>query len=79
MYPSLPCHPPSNWLKLFLSQTLSQMDNPTILKLVIIYFLAYEDGTDKSVPKRRHIKFRRRVITQKNTTCKYYFNICSWL
>jgi hypothetical protein len=26
--------------------------------------LAYEDGTD-SVPKRRHIKFRRRGITQK--------------
>jgi len=25
---------------------------------------AYEDGTD-SVPKRRHIKFRRRGITQK--------------
>ena len=25
---------------------------------------AYEDGTD-SVPKRRHIKSRRRIITQK--------------
>ena len=28
------------------------------------YLSAYEDGTD-SVPKRRHIKFRRRGITQK--------------
>jgi hypothetical protein len=28
------------------------------------YIFAYEDGTD-SVPKRRHIKFRRRGITQK--------------
>jgi len=28
------------------------------------YILAYEDGTD-SVPKRRHIKFRRPGITQK--------------
>ena len=28
------------------------------------YQSAYEDGTD-SVPKRRHIKFRRRGITQK--------------
>ena len=27
---------------------------------------AYEDGTD-SVPKRRHIKFRRRGITQKKS------------
>ena len=34
--------------------------------LVIIYLLAYEDGTD-SVPKRRHIKFRRWGITQKKT------------
>jgi hypothetical protein len=29
-----------NWLKLFLSQTLSHMDTPTILKWVIIYLLA---------------------------------------
>jgi hypothetical protein len=28
--------------------------------------LAYEDGTN-SVPKRRHIKFRRRGITQKKS------------
>jgi len=28
------------------------------------YLSAYEDGTN-SVPKRRHIKFRRRGITQK--------------
>jgi hypothetical protein len=34
--------------------------------LVIIHLLAYEDGTD-SVPKRRHIKFRRRGSTQKKT------------
>ena len=35
---------------------------------------AYEDGTD-SVPKRRHIKFRRRVITQK----KAYNTIANFL
>jgi len=29
-----------------------------------LYLSAYEDGTD-SVPKRRHIKFRCRGITQK--------------
>jgi hypothetical protein len=33
---------------------------------VIIYLLDYEDGTD-SVPKRRHIKFRRRGNNQKKT------------
>jgi len=26
---------------------------------------AYEDGTDRGVSKRRHIKFRRQGITQK--------------
>jgi len=31
---------------------------------------AYEDGTD-NVPKRRHVKFRRRGITQK----KAYYKI----
>jgi hypothetical protein len=31
---------------------------------------AYEDGTD-SVPKRRHIKFRRRGITQKKIYTTY--------
>jgi len=30
---------------LFSSRTLSHMDTPTILNLVIIYLLAYEDGT----------------------------------
>jgi len=30
------------------------------------YLPTYEDGTE-SVPKRRHIKFRRRGITQKKT------------
>jgi len=29
------------------------------------YLPAYEDGTKQSVPKRRHIKFRLRGITQK--------------
>jgi len=53
------------------------MDSPTILKLVIIYLLVYEDGTD-SVPKRRHIKFRRRGISQKKTYNKYYQEVCSF-
>ena len=54
----------SQWLGLFSSQTFSRLNAPTFLKLVILHLSAYEDGTD-SVPKRRHIKFRRRGITQK--------------
>jgi hypothetical protein len=33
---------------LFSSQTLSHMDTPTILNLVVIYLLAYEDGKTES-------------------------------
>jgi hypothetical protein len=40
-------------------------DNPSVPKSSYSSYLpAYEDGTD-SVPKRQHIKFRRRGITQK--------------
>ena len=61
----LPCHPPSYWLRLFLSQTFSRINTPTFLKPSHTFYLpAYEDGTD-SVPKHQHIKFRRRQITQK--------------
>jgi len=31
-----------------------------------LYLLAYEDGTE-IVPRRRHIKFKRRGITQKKS------------
>jgi gamma-glutamylcysteine synthetase len=41
---------------------------------VILHLPAYEDGTD-SVPKRRHIKFRRREITQKKTYNKTYVHL----
>jgi len=37
---------------------------------------AYEDGTE-SVPKRRHINFRRRGITQKKAYNKFHI-ILSW-
>jgi hypothetical protein len=36
------------------------------LNIFILHLSAYEDETD-SVPKRRHMKFRRRGITQKKT------------
>jgi len=36
------------------------------------YLPAYEDGTDKSVPKRWHTKFRRRRITQKKAYIKNF-------
>jgi hypothetical protein len=54
---SLSVTPPCDWLMLFSSQTFSRINTPTISS-------AYEAGRD-SVPKRRHIKFRGRGITQK--------------
>jgi hypothetical protein len=43
------------------------------LNIVILHLPAYEDGTD-SVPKRRHIKFRRQEITQKKAyNSRVYF------
>jgi hypothetical protein len=48
-------------------RTFSFINTFTILKRSYSSYLpAYEDGTE-SVPKRRHIKFRRRGITQKKT------------
>jgi hypothetical protein len=45
---------------------------PKISNLVMLHTNedTYEDGTD-SVPKRRHIKFRRREISQKKAYNKY--------
>jgi hypothetical protein len=53
------------WLENSLNQTFSRMATPTILKF------SHSTPTClwrwNSVPKRRHIKFRRRGITQKKT------------
>jgi len=62
--PPLPCHPPSYWLRLFSSQTFSHINTPTFSNLVILH--TYPPmKMEQRVPKRRHIKFRRRGITQK--------------
>jgi len=46
--PPPPCHPPSYWLRLFLSQTFSRINAPTFLKPSHSSHLpAYEDGTDR--------------------------------
>jgi hypothetical protein len=46
--------------------TFSCISTPNIPKPSYSSYLpAYEDGTDKSVLKRRHTKFRRQGITQK--------------
>ena len=43
------CHPPSYWLRLFLSQTFSHINTPTFLKPSHSPYLpAYEDGTECS-------------------------------
>jgi hypothetical protein len=55
--PPLPCHPPSYWLRLFSSQTLSRINNQHFSNLVTLHtYLPMKMG--QSVPKRRHIKFK---------------------
>jgi hypothetical protein len=61
---SLPCHLPSYWLRLFSSQTFSRINTPTFSNLVILH--TYQPmKIEQSVPKRRHIKFKLRGISQK--------------
>ena len=60
----LPCHPPSDWLRLFSSQTFSRTNTPTFSNLVILN--TYPSmKMEQSVLKCWHIKFRRWGITQK--------------
>jgi hypothetical protein len=54
-----------NWINLRIVG-VSIREKVWLENLVILHLPAYEDGTD-SVPKSRHIKFRRRGITQKKT------------
>ena len=62
--PPPPCHPPSNWLRLFLSQTFSCIHTPTFSTPVILH--TYPPmKMEQSVPKCRHIKFRHQGNTQK--------------
>jgi hypothetical protein len=62
--PPVPCHPPSYRFRLFSSQTFSRINTPTFSNLVILH--TYPPlKMEQSVTKRRHIKFRRRRITQK--------------
>jgi hypothetical protein len=58
--------------------TFSCINTLTILKPSHSSYLpAYEDGRD-SVPKRRHIKFRRRGITQKKTYIFWDVTLIRW-
>ena len=55
------------WLKVFSSQTFSRINTPTFSNIVILH--TYPPmKMEQSVPKRRHIKFRSRGITQKKHT-----------
>jgi len=66
---NLPCeltHPYPVSLLIF-SQTLSHMYTPTILKFSHYLPTCLWRWSRQSVPKRRHIKFRRGGITQKKT------------
>jgi hypothetical protein len=56
--------PWASWPRLFSSQTFSRINTHTFSNLVILR--TYPPvKMEQSVPKRRHIKFRRRGITQK--------------
>jgi len=56
--------PPSYWLRLFSSKTFSRTNTPTFSNLVILHTYPPKKR-QQSVPKRRHIQFRRRRIAQK--------------
>ena len=59
-----PCHPPSDWLTLFSSQTFSCINTPTFSTPVILHnYPPMKMG--QCVPKHWHIKFRRRELPQK--------------
>jgi len=64
-------HPPYYWLRLFSSQTFSRVDTPTILKFSHSTPTCLWRWNRQSVSKRRHIKFRRRGITQKKKHTTY--------
>jgi hypothetical protein len=67
---SLLVHPPSNWLRLFSSQTFSCINTPTISSCYSTCLHHLWRWNRQSVLKRRHIKFRRWGITQNE------YNIC---
>ena len=54
----------SDWLRLFLGQTFSRINTPKISSQ-LFFLLTPLMKMEQSVPKRRHIKFRRQGITQK--------------
>ena len=67
LYSDLPlsCHPPSYWLRLFLSQTFYRTHTKTFLKPSHSTPTCLWRWNRQSVLKRRRTKFRCRGITQK--------------
>jgi hypothetical protein len=56
----------AKWFRVFSSQTFSRINTPTFLKPSSFFTPTFLWRWNRhSVPKRRHIKFRRRGITQK--------------
>ena len=67
-------HPPSYWLRLFSSQIFSRINTPTFLKPISFFTTTcLWIWNSQSVPRRRHINFRRRGITQKKAYNNYFF------
>jgi len=73
----LPITPPSGRFRQFLSQTTSRMTIPAIL-YPLFFLFAQPMKMEQSVPKRRHIKFRRREITQKKE-CNIQNTVKVWI
>jgi len=70
----LPCHPPSCWLRLFLSQTLSHVNNPTFLNPSHSSYLpVFEDRTDRAFQNVGIYNSDARELPRGNHTRKYIF------
>ena len=65
----LPVTPPSHWPRIPLRQTFTYINTLAISSQLLLF--KRPTKMEQSGPKRRHIKFRRRGITQKK---EYYIH-----
>jgi hypothetical protein len=71
--PPLPCHPASDWLRLFSSQTFSLINTPKFSTVILrTYPPMKTEHTECSETSFRHVKFRCQGITQKKTYTNNY-------
>ena len=73
----LPVSPPSDWPRLHLSQNFACI-NTLAISFQLFFMFKRPMKMEQSVPKRRHIKFRRRGITQKKEHNIRLGNLYEW-